>query len=70
MLRVNVFYISAPPCTTPTYFKEDGSSACGFFLSQGLTWSQANASCSAMEARLPVITTSQENQDFFNILVQ
>jgi hypothetical protein len=65
-----LFYVLAPACTTVTYYKQDGSSACGFFLAQGLTWAQANASCSAAGARLPVIVSDQENRDLFNILVQ
>ena len=65
-----MIFFSASECTTPSFFKQDGSLACGFFLAQGLTWSQANAGCSDMGARLPVINTEQENKDLFNILVK
>ncbi len=72
--NVNVLWLFflmflAPPCTTATFYKQDGSSACGFFLAKGLTWSQANAACSAAGARLPIINCDQENRDIWNLVV-
>ena len=60
---------SLAPCTTKVYYKSDGQAACGFFLEKGLSWNTAVKSCSAKAARLPVVTTMQENQDIFQLIV-
>jgi hypothetical protein len=51
------------------YYKSDGQPACGFFLQKGLDWDEAMKQCNAMGARLPVITSLQENQDIFQLIV-
>jgi hypothetical protein len=48
-------------CTTSVYTKDDGSTACGFFLQKGLTWVQANKQCFAEGGRLPTILSAREN---------
>ena len=56
-------------CQTPIYIKSDLQQACGFFLPKGLTWDNANAKCTALFARLPVIKTAAENDDITNLMV-
>ena len=56
-------------CAAKTYTKADGRQACGFFLGRGLSWTEANAKCLQLGARLPVITTAQENQDVLDVQV-
>jgi hypothetical protein len=52
-----------------TLVKSNGSRYCGIFLENGLTWNQANQKCEDLGARLPVITTPEENQDILNSAV-
>ena len=56
-------------CATKIYTKADGRQACGFFLGRGWSWTDANARCYQLGARLPVITTAQENQDILDVQV-
>ena len=56
----------AERCTTETYFKSDGSCACGFYLGY-LPWHEAINECLGKGARLPEITSQQENDDIFRV---
>jgi len=49
--------------------KSNGRNACAFFFPSGLSWEDANAKCTALGARLPVILSEEENTDIANLAV-
>lgn len=57
-------------CDTQTYKKANGANACGLFVGNGLTWFTANDICKSLGARLPVISTAQENLEISTIAVK
>ena len=57
-------------CETKVFTKADGRQACGFFLGRGYSWLEANAMCSKMGGRLPVIQSAQENKDIYDLQVK
>ena len=71
----------APPCRASkqganftalcdrVYTKSDGRQACSIFLGRGYSWLEANEKCSMLGGHLPVILTTQENTDIYNIQV-
>lgn len=56
-------------CQTPHYTKSNGKIACGFYLPTLLNWFDANAKCTSLGARLPVIMSDKENTDIKNLQV-
>jgi hypothetical protein len=67
---MTLFNILIAKCATTTYFKADGTRACGFFLkTKDLTWVQANKQCFAEGGRLPTVMSSQENDMILNTQV-
>ena len=49
--------------------KSNGYCACGFYLYEALTWSQANTACKSKGGRLPEIVSAIENEDVFKFKV-
>ena len=65
MLNLWLIIFLTAVCTTTTYVKDNGNFACGFYLSGGKTWNEANVECTLKGGRLPEISSAQENKDVF-----
>ena len=70
MIPLKLIDIFPGQCTTYVYNKLDGQCACGFFLSNGLTWLQAKDGCAAQGGILPEIYSPNENANIFNLRVR
>ncbi len=49
-------------CSTPTYLKKDGFSACGIFLGGLYNFTEAEEKCQNLGAKLPDILSEEENE--------